>query len=166
MYSTILIYNFPRAAGRHVLQDTVRPVVLSLVSGEAVAIRDLGVVAGRRLVLEVRIASIQVVVETCVGKRSVWTERARCVDGVEVEPDRGSASRRRASMEPPQRRRRVARGRRVRTGRVRRRLEPVVAVALLSLLVIALKGNRAMGLKPKNGEDGLLYANFSGKPLT
>ena len=31
---------------------------------------------------------------------------------------------------------------------------------------IALIGNRAIGLKPKNGEDGLLYANFSGKPLT
>ncbi len=31
---------------------------------------------------------------------------------------------------------------------------------------IALNGKRAMALKPKNGEDGLLYASFSGKPVT
>ena len=50
VHPPILIYNFPRAAGRHVLQDTVRPVVLASIAREAVAIRYFRVVAGRRLV--------------------------------------------------------------------------------------------------------------------
>ena len=108
------------------------------------------------MIFELGVASIQIVVEACVGKRSVWTERARRDDGVEVEPDRGSVAST-ASMEPPRRRRRVSKKDAARA--------PGVFVDVWSqsspLLFLPCsfiddRGRRAMGLKPKNGEDGLL----------